>query len=94
MGRYVPSKGYTKWAGPIGLTATVEVVGASDDYDESFDRDNDRVAYIIFKIVDGDKTLYFRKAGTANSYGDVSWDGLFEDVTPVEKTVTAYEVVK
>ncbi len=44
-------------------------------------------AFIVFKVGDS----YFRKTGTGDSYGDVTWDG---DLTPVrarEKTVLVFE---
>lgn len=50
--------------------------------------------YIIFKIVDTDNvTTFYRKYGVFYSYDGVSWDGSFESVKPVEKTITTYEYV-
>lgn len=50
--------------------------------------------YIIFKIVNIDNvTTFYRKYGVFYSYDGVNWDGSFESVKPIEKTVITYEYV-
>jgi len=44
-------------------------------------------AHIVFQVGDN----YFKKTGTGDSYGDVSWDGDFRLVTVKEKIVKVYE---
>src|SRR5688572_20208049 len=34
---------------------------------------------------------YYKKFGTADSYGERSWNGYVREVVPTEKTVTVYE---
>ncbi|WP_190822008.1 hypothetical protein [Saccharopolyspora pogona] len=34
---------------------------------------------------------YFKKYGIADSYGNVNWGGLFEEVQPKTKTITVFE---
>lgn len=43
--------------------------------------------FIIFEI----NGRYFRKEGTGDSYGRVTWNGTFKEVFPKAKTVTVYE---
>lgn len=60
-------------------------------YDDAYEQGFEGVAWMVLKVVGVDKTLYFRKWGTANSYGSVSWHGKFEQVTGTEKQVTVFE---
>lgn len=51
-------------------------------------------AWVILKVTESDGTeLYFRKGGTANSYGNVSWDNPLREVRIVEKTVQVFESI-
>lgn len=43
--------------------------------------------YIVFKI--GDR--HFKKEGYYASYDGSNWDGDFQEVTPIERTVVFYE---
>jgi|SRR6187551_320093 len=60
-------------------------------YDDAYDQGFEGEAWMVLKVVGIDKTLFFRKWGTANSYGNVSWHGKFEQVTGSEKQVTVFE---
>jgi len=44
-------------------------------------------AYIIFQVGDN----FFKKEGTGDSYGEVSWDGEFRSVVAKEKVVRVFE---
>ena len=44
-------------------------------------------AFIVVKVGD----LFFKKSGTGDSYGGVSWDGDFGQVQMKSKQVTVYE---
>lgn len=43
--------------------------------------------YIVVKIGDN----YFKKTGTGDSYGEVTWDGELVNVTPREKKIVIWE---
>lgn len=43
--------------------------------------------YIVFQIGD----MYYRKTGTGDSYGDVSWDGDVRAVTATERIVKEFK---
>jgi hypothetical protein len=43
--------------------------------------------YIVIKI----GNTYFKKTGTGDSYGEMSWDGDLKRVTPKVKTIEVYE---
>ena len=60
-------------------------------YDDAYEQGFEGVAWMVLKVVGVDKTLFFRKWGTSNSYGHVAWDGKFEQVTGTEKQVTVFE---
>lgn len=60
-------------------------------YDDAYEQGFEGEAWMVLKIVGPDTTLFFRKWGTSNSYGHVSWHGRFEQVTGTEKQVTVYE---
>lgn len=49
--------------------------------------------WMILILENTDGLSYFKKLGTADSYGEVYWDGKFRMVTPQAKTVTVYEYV-
>jgi hypothetical protein len=78
----------------MGLSngATVEVHSKSDEveYDEYEGRTQDM--WVALKVTEpnGD-ILFFRKTGSADSYGNVTWNGLFQQVKAVEKMVTVFE---
>lgn len=49
-------------------------------------------AWLVLKVVNPDGTeLFFRKEGTANSYGNVSWHKPLRQVKIVEKVVQVFE---
>lgn len=60
-------------------------------YDDAYEQGFEGAAWMVLKVVGVDTTLFFRKWGTSNSYGHVSWEGKFEQVTGTEKQVTVYE---
>lgn len=60
-------------------------------YDDAYEQGFEGEAWMVLKVVGPDTTLFFRKWGTANSYGNVSWHGRFEQVTGSEKQVTVFE---
>lgn len=65
--------------------------GYGGDYDE-YPQGTEFDAWVILKVTEADGTvLFFRKSGTANSYGNVSWDGLLQEVKAVKKEVTVFE---
>jgi hypothetical protein len=80
-----------------GAVLTVEAKIDTDQewgpksYDDAYEQGFEGVAWMVLKVVGPDKTLFFRKWGTSNSYGHVSWEGRFEQVTGTEKQVTVYE---
>ncbi len=72
-----------------GVTYTPQVISVSpqasyDDYGRQ--GQVDPISSIFFVGAE-----VFRKDGTADSYGEHSWDGDFRSVRPVEKTVLVYE---
>lgn len=42
--------------------------------------------FIVIKVADS----YFRKTGTGDSYGEISWDGTLLPVVPKTKTIEVY----
>jgi len=56
-------------------------------YDGAYEQGTEFEVYVIIKV--GEQ--YFKKSGSADSYGEVSWDGDLKTVQPREKTVTYYE---
>jgi hypothetical protein len=58
------------------------------DIDYSYTRQGQTFeAYVVFKVGE----YFFRKEGTGDSYGEVSWDGNYGPVQMKSKTVTVYE---
>ena len=43
--------------------------------------------YIVIQVDEG----FFKKTGTGDSYGDISWDGELKIVEPKEKVIKVYE---
>ena len=65
--------------------------GYGGDYDE-YPQGTEFECWVVLKVTEADGTvLFFRKSGTANSYGHVSWDGLLQEVKAVKKEVTVFE---
>ncbi len=94
----------TRWGKPVGSTfkvgsrtAKVEAKKTSYDagdlseyasyYDDELPQGTTFTTYVVIEI-DGS---YFKKTGTGDSYGRVSWDGDLNLVTPTEKLVKVYE---
>lgn len=62
--------------------------GGDDSEDYSYARQGQTFdAFVVVKVGD----LFFRKSGTGDSYGEVSWDGDFGPVQMKSKQVTVYE---
>lgn len=55
-------------------------------YDES-QGDDDRPVFMVFDYRGG----FYKKEGTADSYGRVQWNGPVKKVVPVTKTVETFE---
>lgn len=69
-----------------GSSDDVVVVDKQTTAVESQGDDNQSV-WIVVKV-DG---RFYKKHGTGDSYGEVSWNGFLKEVFPKEKTVVAYE---
>jgi hypothetical protein len=85
---------YTSW--PVRTPyGDVEVADKHTDpeTDSYGDVVGDSDVWILFKLQGdlGRDPMFFKKFGTADSYGRVSWAGKFRMVTPKVKTVTVYE---
>lgn len=52
-----------------------------------YEQDSTEEIYVILKIAG----KFYKKLGTADSYGRATWDGKFREVVPVTKTVQVYE---
>jgi hypothetical protein len=59
----------------------------TNDYDGAYNQGETFEAFIIVAI-DG---TYFKKTGTGDSYGEISWDGLLKVVVPTTKMVKVFE---
>lgn len=74
-----------------------EIVAIKDSWDDGLDSDTSAYshqgdvfeAFIIFKVDD----FFYRKTGSGDSYGEVSWDGTFGPVRVQKKIVEVYEYV-
>lgn len=72
-----------------------EIVSVKDSWVDELDSDTSAYAHqgetfeahIIFKVGE----YFFKKAGTGDSYGEVSWNGPFRAVAAKAKTITVYE---
>lgn len=69
--------------------------GRTGDYDGEYSSGSEEPTYILFEVTFPDTFTpkYFRKNGVYDSYGVGQWDGKFEEVAAVEKTVTVFEPV-
>lgn len=56
--------------------------------------DLERPVELIILLVDESGERHFRKQGFYTSYDGYRWDGLFEEVEQVTKTVTVWETKK
>jgi hypothetical protein len=76
---------------------TLRLVDSKTDYDTG-DIDHDSYygelpqgtefdTFLVFQVGDA----YFKKTGTGDSYGHISWDGELTNVTPVEKVVLVWQ---
>ena len=97
--RDLDSGGWWEWSsGFIGRSrllpgyGMITLIERKDDTREEMGLDDQEV-YMIFKLeVNGTPDRFFKKAGTADSYGDVEWDRFpLIEVYPTEKTITVYE---
>jgi hypothetical protein len=79
-----------------GATLPITVVASKITYDTGdFDRDHfyewpqgsTFEAYVVFQIGDS----FYKKTGTGDSYGDVSWDGELRTVTATERVVKEFK---
>ena len=74
---------------------TAEIVKVKDSWDDGLESETSSYAhqgetfeaYIIYKVND----FFFKKAGTGDSYGEVSWDGGFGPVEAKPRVITVYE---
>lgn len=94
---------YSTYRRPSGrlkdlMDATVTVEATNDDsrgepngYDGAYEQGSEGEVSIVFKVVfDDGTTLFLKKFGYTDSYGDnTTWDGPFRVGRP--KTVTVYE---
>lgn len=100
-------KTWDEWASPyldkteyVSELGTVRVLhvdsedGRGENYYGEFPQGSTDPRSMVFEVkrANGESHL-FQKSGEADSYGDVSWNGKFQAVKPVEKTVTSYEPV-
>lgn len=80
---------------PYGDIAIVSSKTERSDYDSygEYDQGSSETVWIVFRLEPphGAAERFFRKEGTADSYGEVSWDRTFREVKATEKTVTVYE---
>ncbi len=84
------SVGYTFRAGEF--TCNVEALRLDpgypkNGYDGAYEQGTDFEAHIVISV-DG---AYFKKTGTGDSYGDISWDGAVKSVKVSEKIVKVFE---
>lgn len=90
---------YKNWERELSNGATVQVWDKHSTeswgpkyYDGEYAQGSEFEAWIVLQIVEADGTeLFFRKLGTANSYGQVSWDKPLQQVKATEKTVQVFE---
>lgn len=83
--------GWDEWDGKsepvavpnLGWVHVVENVGGEGQGDHQ---------HMVFKVLDfAGGARFFKKTGYYSSFDGGEWDGDFEEVKPVEKTVTVYE---
>lgn len=68
--------------------------GYSGEYDE-YPQGSEFDAWVVLKVTEADGTeMFFRKGGTANSYGTVAWDKPIQHVRVTEKIVQVFETVQ
>lgn len=61
-------------------------------YEGEYEQGSEFPAWVVLRVVETDGTeLYFKKQGTANSYGRVSWDKPMHQVRITEKVVQVFE---
>lgn len=64
----------------------------SGGYEGEYPQGSEFDAWVVIKVESpSDGILFFKKNGTANSYGTVTWGGRFQQVKAVEKIVTVFE---
>jgi hypothetical protein len=76
---------------------TVQVVKVRDGWDDGLDSDTSSYshqgetfdAHVVLKVGD----FFYKKSGTGDSYGEVSWDGDFGPVKLTVRTVEVYDFV-
>jgi hypothetical protein len=101
-GKYVSTgrgSSYENFHEVLSNGATVMTVDKHDKdtwgpqyYEGEYPSGSEFPAFVILKV-EGETNgpIFFRKNGTANSYGVVSWDGMFQEVKAVKKEVTVFE---
>jgi len=73
--------------GTLGtVTQVAQQTAESDSYGEYGDESE---IWVVIRVDALDR--YFRKYGVSDSYGSESWNGVFEEVFPQERSVTIYE---
>lgn len=71
--------------------ATVEVHSKSEQAEESYEGYTSDM-WVALKVTEPNgQVLFFRKNGKGDSYGNTTWDGLFQQVRAVEKKVIVFE---
>ncbi|MEV0759564.1 hypothetical protein [Nocardia sp. NPDC050435] len=84
-------KGY----GTVDVVDTLADDRSQQRYSDGHPQGSTAPAGIIFRITRTDGTVsHYRKSGTYDSYGELTYDGPFERVAEVTRTVTGYEPVK
>ncbi len=91
---------YTTFKDDLSNGGTVETIDKHDPedwgpryYDDAYGQGSEFDAWVVLKVTGPEGDLFFRKSGTANSYGNVSWDKPLQQVKVTEKTVQVFETV-
>lgn len=80
--------------GPVTVVSKRAHDRVSESYYDDFPQGSEAVLGTTFKVEFDTATVrYFRKEGSADSYGSCRWDGSFVEVFETTKTITAYERV-
>lgn len=74
-----------------GAKLPVEVVALSVPEGRIFDYEGPQGVEYELSVVFSLNGQFYRKTGTADSYGTQAWDGLLKLVRPTTKTITVFE---
>lgn len=84
-------KGWEHWEvnALFGRTFEVPGLGEVKVWEHDFNGVETNISWLMFRV--GDRT--FRKEGQWDSHAGMSWTGPFDEVKPIQKIVTDYEVI-